>query len=98
MSSLGVRLHQWYAGIEPNPEAGFMEISTASATRRLVVGGSMAAVVSSVATIILIPATVGGVLSSSFLPHIYCYLYDKKLIALHVGWTRRFGFPMFPSR
>jgi hypothetical protein len=29
--------------------------------------------------------TVRDALSSRFLPHAYCYLYDKKLIALHVG-------------
>ncbi len=62
-----------------------MHSSTASATRRLVVGGSVAALLASVAAIILIPATMSSALSSPFLPHAYCYLYDKRLIALHVG-------------
>jgi len=49
------------------------------------VGGSVAALLASVAAIILIPATMSSALSSPFLPHAYCYLYDKKLIALHLG-------------
>jgi len=32
-----------------------------------------------------LPQTLLGVFSTRFLPHVYCYLYDKKLIALHVG-------------
>jgi signal transduction histidine kinase len=62
-----------------------MHVSSATATRRSVVGGSIAALVASAAAIILIPATVRSALSSPFLPHMYCYLYDKKLIALHLG-------------
>jgi signal transduction histidine kinase len=62
-----------------------MHVSSATATRRSVVGGSIAALVASAAAIILIPATVRSALSSPFLPHVYCYLYDKKLIALHLG-------------
>jgi hypothetical protein len=62
-----------------------MQVSTAIASRKLVAGGSIAALVSSVAAIILIPATVKSALSSSFLPHAYCYLNDGKLIALNFG-------------
>jgi signal transduction histidine kinase len=62
-----------------------MHVSTGYATRRLVVGGSVAAILASLAAILIIPATVGSALSSSFLPHAYCYLYDKKLIALHLA-------------
>jgi signal transduction histidine kinase len=62
-----------------------MHVSTGYATRRLVVGGSVAAIMASLAAVLLIPATVGSALSSSFLPHAYCYLYDKKLIALHLA-------------
>jgi signal transduction histidine kinase len=62
-----------------------MQTPTATTTRTMVVGGSMAAVLSAVAALILIPATVRSILSSAFLPHVYCYLYDKKLIALHLA-------------
>jgi signal transduction histidine kinase len=33
----------------------------------------------------MVPSTLHGILSSSFLPHAYCYLYDKQLIALNAG-------------
>ncbi|MBV8052764.1 MAG: hypothetical protein JOZ80_16375 [Acidobacteriaceae bacterium] len=39
----------------------------------------------SVIAILLVPQTIRGLLSTGFLPHAYCYLYDKSLIALHVG-------------
>lgn len=32
-----------------------------------------------------LPQTLLGIFSTQFLPHVYCYLYDRKLIALHVG-------------
>jgi hypothetical protein len=59
--------------------------TTKAGTRNLVVGGSMAALFASITALIVIPMTVRDALSSRFLPHAYCYLYDKKLIALHVG-------------
>jgi signal transduction histidine kinase len=63
-----------------------MQVSSTTATRKLVMSGYIAAFSFSLAAIVLIPATVRGILSSSpFLPHVYCYLYDKKLIALNVG-------------
>jgi len=62
-----------------------MEVATSAATRKLVVGSSLVALGLSVSALVLVPGTVNGVLSSRFLPHAYCYLYDKKLIALHVG-------------
>ena len=33
----------------------------------------------------IVPATVRSMTSSQFLPHVYCYLYDKQLIALHMS-------------
>jgi signal transduction histidine kinase len=39
----------------------------------------------SVAALFLIPQALSRIFSTQFLPHVYCYLYDKKLIALHVG-------------
>jgi signal transduction histidine kinase len=63
-----------------------VHISAGSPTRRLVIGGYITALASSVAAVLLIPATVRSTLSSApFLPHVYCYLYDKKLIALNLG-------------
>jgi signal transduction histidine kinase len=60
-------------------------ISPKAGTRKLVVGGSVAAIFASLTALILVPMTVRGAFSAPFLPHAYCYLYDKKLIALHVG-------------
>jgi signal transduction histidine kinase len=54
-------------------------------SRRLVIGFSAAAFAMAAATLFAIPAAVKGVFSVDFLPHRYCYLYDKQLIALHVG-------------
>jgi len=62
-----------------------MQGSTGGTARRLVVSGAIVALFSSIAALILVPAAVSSALSSRFLPHVYCYLYDKKLIALHVG-------------
>jgi signal transduction histidine kinase len=62
-----------------------MHTSTLAATRKWVLGSSMAAVFFATAAMILVPATVRSALSSSFLPHAYCYLNNQKLIALHLG-------------
>ena len=45
----------------------------------------MAAVALAASALVLIPSALGSIFSSRFLPHAYCYLYDTKLIALHVG-------------
>jgi signal transduction histidine kinase len=62
-----------------------MDSSTPAATRRLVVGATAAALVLGAAALIVIPSTLRGMLSSGFLPHAYCYLYNQQLIALHAG-------------
>ena len=62
-----------------------MQSSTGMPTTRLVLGGSMAAILTSIAALVLVPATVRSMMSSQFLPHVYCYLYDKQLIALHMS-------------
>jgi signal transduction histidine kinase len=62
-----------------------MESSTPSATRNLVMASTVAALAFGVAAIVMVPSTLHGILSSSFLPHAYCYLYDKQLIALNAG-------------
>jgi signal transduction histidine kinase len=37
------------------------------------------------ATVVIAPATLRGLLSTNFLPHRYCYLYDQKLIGFHIA-------------
>jgi signal transduction histidine kinase len=62
-----------------------MQFSTAVNTRHLVLGSCMAAIALALSAILLIPASLSRISYSNFLPHAYCYLYDKKLIALHAG-------------
>jgi signal transduction histidine kinase len=62
-----------------------MNTVTATSTRKLVVGSAIAAIGLSAAVLVLVQGTVRGLLSSQFLPHAFCYLNDKKLIALHFG-------------
>jgi signal transduction histidine kinase len=54
-------------------------------TRKLVLGSSAAAVGLTALTLAMIPSAIRGIFSSGFLPHSYCYLFDKQLIALNVG-------------
>jgi signal transduction histidine kinase len=62
-----------------------MEATTASLRSKGLLTASAAILAASVAAIILVPQTMRGLLSTQFLPHAYCYLYDKGLIALHLG-------------
>lgn len=62
-----------------------MEQMVSARTRRLVVASAFAAVALSLLTLIVIPGSLSGMFSSAFLPHTYCYLFNKHLIALHVG-------------
>jgi signal transduction histidine kinase len=62
-----------------------MESPAGTPSPRLVFGGTSAAIVASTAALVLVPATVRSMMSSQFLPHVYCYLYDKQLIALHMS-------------
>jgi signal transduction histidine kinase len=57
----------------------------AAATRKLFLGASLAVLALAATTLILVPSALRGMLSSGFLPHSYCYLFNKQLIALHVG-------------
>src|SRR6202451_2601831 len=54
-------------------------------TPRLVLSASAAAVIVSLAAIAFIPAALPIIGSSKFLPHVSCYLYNKQLVALHLG-------------
>jgi|HubBroStandDraft_2_1064218.scaffolds.fasta_scaffold44911_3 signal transduction histidine kinase len=62
-----------------------MHDPTTAATRKLVVGSTITAVALAAGVLVLVPSAVGSMFSSRFLPHAYCYLYDTRLIALHVG-------------
>src|SRR5579872_4007842 len=62
-----------------------MEVHTSQKTRNVVVGVAIAAVAAAAAALVMIPSAVRGIASSNFLPHATCYLYNKQLIALHVG-------------
>ena len=46
---------------------------------------SVITVAISALVVAFLPQTFRGMFSGQFLPHAYCYLYDKSLIALHVG-------------
>jgi len=60
--------------------------SASSGGRTYVTGAAIAAVAVTAGALIAFPAMLRGMLSASnFLPHSVCYLYDKQLIALHVG-------------
>jgi signal transduction histidine kinase len=59
--------------------------STVVGGRKFVAVGSIIALLLAGATLILVPPTLRTPLSQAFLPHIYCYLQDKRLIALHLG-------------
>ncbi len=65
--------------------APHMDVTASAATRKIALGSSIAALGLAVAALILIPSALRSMFSSNFLPHAYCYLFDKKLIALHVG-------------
>lgn len=61
-----------------------MQATSGFRTSRLVVICSSAALALSALVIVFLPRTTSGIWSSEFLPHAYCYLYDKKLLALHL--------------
>ena len=52
--------------------------------RTYLTSGFITAIAVATVTFAIFPAMLRGVLSSQFLPHSFCYLNDKKLIALHV--------------
>ena len=58
---------------------------TPAKTRRLMMGASVGAIAVSLVALIMAPSAIRAMLSTRFLPHAYCYFYDKQLIALHLG-------------
>jgi signal transduction histidine kinase len=61
------------------------DVQASRATPRFVFLTSAAAVSVSLAAVAIIPSAIRNIASSNFLPHVACYLYDKQLVALHVG-------------
>lgn len=63
-----------------------MATSSAAPSRNLLAGGFIGALGLTIATIALIPTAIRGMLSAgNFLPHSFCYLNNKSLIALNIG-------------
>jgi signal transduction histidine kinase len=62
-----------------------MAVRGLEGTRKLVVMASVAAIALSAGALVMIPSALRSITSSNFLPHATCYLYNKQLIALHVG-------------
>src|SRR5579884_3593469 len=62
-----------------------MDRATLSLRNRGVLAASTFTLVASGILIALVPQTVRGFFSSGFLPHAYCYLFDRNLIAVHLG-------------
>jgi signal transduction histidine kinase len=62
-----------------------MELLDEPLERKWLVAASLATLAVSIVAVIAIPGALRGIFSSQFLPHAYCYLYDKSLIGLHVG-------------
>ncbi len=56
---------------------------TMPASNRILTGSAV--ILAAAGLVIVLPQTVRGIFSSQFLPHVYCYLYDKNLIRLHVA-------------
>lgn len=57
----------------------------AASSNKWLTGTCIGTLGASLLAVVLIPETVRGILSGNFLPHSYCYLYDKRLIGLHVA-------------
>ncbi len=63
-----------------------MRVSASAITQnKLVLGASATVLALSAATLLMIPSTVLNTFASNFMPHAMCYLYNRQLIALHVG-------------
>jgi len=52
---------------------------------KIVIGTSAVALALTVGALFLIPSTLRSMFSSNFMPHVMCYLYNRQLIALHLG-------------
>ncbi len=62
-----------------------MQIDASSSRSRGIFAAAAITVALSVTALAWIPQALSHIFSTQFLPHVYCYLYDRKLIALHVG-------------
>ena len=59
--------------------------SLSTASRRTLVRDGLIGMALALSVLVLMPGTVREVTSVRFLPHVFCYLNDDKLIALHFG-------------
>jgi signal transduction histidine kinase len=55
------------------------------AQHKVVLGASATTLGLAVAALFIIPSALRSIFSSNFMPHAMCYLYNKQLIALHLG-------------
>src|SRR5277367_2693217 len=62
-----------------------MESVSLPATRKVVIGTAVAVLATAAAVLAMFPSAVRAMFSSAFLPHVYCYRFDKQLIRLHLG-------------
>jgi signal transduction histidine kinase len=62
-----------------------MESATLPATRKVVIGSLVAVVTVSMVTLARFPSALRAMFSTDFLPHVYCYRFDKQLVSLHLG-------------
>lgn len=63
-----------------------MDIQPSRITQDKLVGSaSTVALRLSIAAVFLVPSTLRSIFSSDYMPHAMCYLYNRQLIALHLG-------------
>lgn len=69
----------------PGPYPVNMMDALFATPNRRIVACAVVATAAGLAALVMVPAAVRSIFSSNFLPHAYCYLQDRDLIALHLG-------------
>ena len=62
-----------------------MSVLSSPRPGRLLLGSSIATTILAAAVLLMMPAAIGSMLSSDFMPHAMCFLSNKQLILLHAG-------------
>jgi signal transduction histidine kinase len=62
-----------------------MSVLSSPRPGRLLLGGSIGTTILAAVVLLMMPAAIGSMLSSGFMPHAMCFLYNKQLTALHAG-------------
>ena len=62
-----------------------MSVLSSPRPGRLFSGGSIGTTILAAVVLLMMPAAIGSMLSSGFMPHAMCFLYNKQLTALHAG-------------